>query len=318
MRLLFVSGRERIGAWLVESLAKEIPGTVCRDEISGSVAGLAKLREENYDLVFLSHEPPELDALQLAQAARASGADCPMIVLGNQSEQELSVVCLEHGADAYLCAHTAVVRGLRWVVTRAIEWRHLVRESRRLLQNEEQRIQREHEEVQRLLQQQAALARRGKAELAGARAHCSAAAHRLDPKSDPWSSAAEQPAEITSIPVLPLLPPALTTHYRQLLRTYVIMGSGNLARELSDLVAILCAAGISAAQALELHVAVVAELIRGLGQRSTRHVLARADLLILELMMRLADSYRTRYRELRSAAEQPFLPGLEPRMPQAA
>ena len=39
------------------------------------------------------------------------------------------------------------------------------------------------------------------------------------------------------------------------------------------------------------------ELIHGLGSRSTRHVMNRADLLVLELLLHVADGYRRRYQE---------------------
>ena len=45
-------------------------------------------------------------------------------------------------------------------------------------------------------------------------------------------------------PLLPL-PPELIAHYRELLRTYVIMGSGNLACELRRLAELLATAGLN-------------------------------------------------------------------------
>ena len=57
------------------------------------------------------------------------------------------------------------------------------------------------------------------------------------------------------------LPPELTAHYRELLRIYVIMGSGNLADELRRLAGLLVAAGITARQTARMHLEVVAEMI---------------------------------------------------------
>jgi hypothetical protein len=90
------------------------------------------------------------------------------------------------------------------------------------------------------------------------------------------------------------LPPALADHYRELLRAYVIMGAGNLATEMSALAELLATAETSAQQAMQLHVEVLEELIQGLGNRSARHVMNRADLLALEVMGQLADRYRQR------------------------
>ncbi len=81
-------------------------------------------------------------------------------------------------------------------------------------------------------------------------------------------------------------------YYQELLRTYVIMGSGGLGAEIAKLAELLAVAGLSPRQALELHLERVEELVRGLGSRSTRHVMARADLLALELMIHLGECYQ--------------------------
>ncbi len=105
------------------------------------------------------------------------------------------------------------------------------------------------------------------------------------------------------------LPPELTAHYRELLRIYVIMGSGNLADELRRLAGLLVAAGITARQTARMHLEVVAEMISGLGARSSRHIMTRADLLILEVMMHLGEGYRRGYEELLHPPSQQLLPG---------
>ena len=107
------------------------------------------------------------------------------------------------------------------------------------------------------------------------------------------------------------LPGELIDHYRELLRTYVIMGSGNLARELRHLAELLGIAGLSARQTLQLHLHVLAELIHGLGSRSTRHVMNRADLLALEVLLHVGDGYRRRYQERIHPPVQKTLPGFE-------
>ncbi len=84
------------------------------------------------------------------------------------------------------------------------------------------------------------------------------------------------------------------THYRELLRAHVIMGSGNLSSEMAALAGGLAASGVAAAEILALHVEVVEELVRGLGSRSARHLMTRADLLILELLADLAECLRSR------------------------
>ena len=70
------------------------------------------------------------------------------------------------------------------------------------------------------------------------------------------------------------------------------MGSGNLSAELAALAAELAAARSSSADVLALHVEVVEELVRGLATRGARHVISRADLLVIELLANLADCLR--------------------------
>src|SRR5438445_308427 len=88
------------------------------------------------------------------------------------------------------------------------------------------------------------------------------------------------------------LPVEFDDYYQELLRTYVIMGSGNLVAEIVKLADLLSLAGLTPREVLNLHLARVERLVRGLGNRSTRHVMARADLLALELMIHLGECYQ--------------------------
>jgi len=320
MRVLYITNRRRTGGWLAEAFAGDSASDIELDEALGSVAGLARLRDETFDAVLVSHEPGELDAMDLIEGYRAGGADEPIVVLGTQSEQEMAALCYEVGADAYVCANTTTTRNLIWVVARAVQRCQLIRENRRLNQAERQRLQREHDEAQRLLAQQWALI------------HELESSGRSDPTAGPPSAsdprhAASPPHEVAparlpancpaTVPAPANLPGELVGHYRELLRTYVIMGSGNLGRELRQLADLLATAGISAHKTMQLHVHVLAELIRGLGNRSTRHVMTRADLLVLEIMIHLAESYRVRYSERAHPPIQQMLPGFDRGLPMA-
>ena len=90
------------------------------------------------------------------------------------------------------------------------------------------------------------------------------------------------------IALLPDLPEELVCHYRELLRTYVIMGSGNLSFELRRFADLLVESAVNASETMRLHIFVLEELVQGLGTRSSRHVMTRADLLALEIMIHLA------------------------------
>jgi hypothetical protein len=78
------------------------------------------------------------------------------------------------------------------------------------------------------------------------------------------------------------------------------MGVGNLSHEMSTLARLLAEANVSAQRTMQLHLHVLEELVGGLGNRSARHVMNRADLLALEVMSHLADNYRQRYHDRES------------------
>ena len=284
MRVLYIATRQRTGGWLAEALAADSASQIVLEEEAGTAAGLARLRDEAFDAVLVSHEPAELDALDLIEGYRASGANEPIVVLGIQSEQEMAALCYEVGADGYVCVHTTTTRNLLWVVARAVQRHQLVRENHRLTLAEQTRLQREHDEAAYLLEQQRALL------------NC------------PNTTGRDAPADS---PPIESLPAELIAHYRELLRTYVIMGSGNLADELKRLSKLLIMARLTARETLQLHLQALEELVHGLGTRSARHVMTRADLLVLDVLLHLADNYRRRYQERLNPSVQQRLPGFE-------
>lgn len=311
MSVLYITTPKRTGGWLAEAFAADSASQVRLETALGSAAGLARLRDEAFDAVLVSHVPGELDALRLIEGYRAGGTDESIVVLGTQSEQEMAALCYEVGADGYVCVNTTTTRNLIWVVARAVQRHQLIRENRRLNQAERRRLQQEHDEAQQLLRQQRALIR----DLEALRNTDRVGAAPQPPKSR--DGHLEWPDSATDSPrgekrLAPLdLPAELIAHYRELLRTYVIMGSGNLAAELSRLAEMLTMASVSARQAMQLHVSVLEDLVRGLGTRSTRHVMTRADLLVLEIMIHLAESYRRRYQDRAEPPTQKLLPGFD-------
>jgi DNA-binding NarL/FixJ family response regulator len=254
MKVLYVAAGDDRGG-LAEAFAADSASQVCLQEVSDVASGMALLREEAFDAVLVRHLPGQLDAIDFLEGLRAAEADEPVVVLWDERQADLASLCCEAGADGQLCLQDATVRALIWTVARAVERRQLIRENRRLTQAEQQRAQHEHMEAGGLIEQQRAL---------------------LD-RSDPAACT---------------LPDELVAHYRELLRAHVMMGSGNLAAEMDKLADLLVSAGVSGAQAIELHVEALEGLVRGLGQRSTRHILLRSDLLALDVLLRLAEGYR--------------------------
>ncbi len=285
MRVLHITTLRRTGAWLAEAFASDSACAVTLEEVCGAASGLARLREVVFDAVLISHEPEELDALDLLDGLRAGGAEEPLIVLGQPSEQEMAALCYEVGADAYLCVNTATTRTLLWIVARATERHNLIRENRRLSQAEQHRLHQENRETERLLTEQRGLIRDAEA------SQGSQQNDATETTGDERAAIGRRAAgETEAAP----LGDSLIVHYRELLRAHVIMGSGNLSAEMAALAELLAANGVTAPQAMQLHVQVLEELVRGLGSRSARHVMSRADLLVLEVLVHLAERYRQR------------------------
>lgn len=88
------------------------------------------------------------------------------------------------------------------------------------------------------------------------------------------------------------IPEELCTLYRQLLRTFCMMGDGGLSAELTQLAEIFSAARLSPVEILDLHVRETRGLVARLGNRGASRMLLRADLLIIELMMIVGESFR--------------------------
>ncbi|MBL9123440.1 MAG: response regulator [Planctomycetaceae bacterium] len=290
LRVLFVTTSHRTGGWLAEALAEDSACDVFLDEALGQADGLARLRDETYDAVLVSHDPGQLDAFELVAGMRGGGAAEPVVILGDDPEPEQAAFAYEVGADAYLASTAATTRQLIWILARATERHRLVREHARFVEAERQRLQQEQRDAQQQVEHQQGVLHRflAAAELA-ARAR---------------GQAAPTPAANGTLPA------ELADHYAQLLRTYVIMGSGNLSNEMQLVARILVLAGVSPDRALALHLGALDELLQGLGNRSARHVMNRADLLVLEVLMHMAAGYRAQMAELAHPPQQMSLPGM--------
>ncbi|QDT70950.1 response regulator [Lacipirellula limnantheis] len=313
LNVLFVASDPGAAIWLAEAFAADGATQMVVEEAMGLAAGLTRLRDKLFDAILIAHEAEKLDALDFATALRAAGHDEPLIILGAEPPAALDALCREAGANDYCCLAETTVRGLLWKFERAIERFTLARDNRRLLQAERQRLQRERHEAERLLEQQRALID-DLAELSDGR--------RPPTVSLTLSAHAPDDGEIADAGGIDLLAygamasetapsPDLVAHYRDLLRAYVMMGAGNLSVEMAALAASLAEADVSARRTMQLHLQVLEELVQGLGSRSARHVMNRADLLALEVMSHLADGYRQRYHERRHPPQQRLLPGFD-------
>lgn len=309
MKVLYVTTLHRTGGWLAEAFAADSAAHILLEESVGVTASLSKLRDEVFDAVLVSHEPGVLDALEFIEGLRAGGHEEPMIVLGSLPPAQIEAQVYEVNADAYCCVEQTTTRSLLWNFGRAIERHQLVRENRKHVQAERQRLAHEHREAERLLAQQRSLVR----ELESL---CDAETDALSVAPQRLQLVDDKTADHGVVDQAPLeMPAALVQHYGELLRAYVVMGTGNLSKDMSRLADLLAQGGVSAQRTMQLHLQVLEELVEGLGNRSARHVMNRADLLVLEVMMHLADGYRRRYHERRHPPQQLLLPGFETAFP---
>jgi DNA-binding NarL/FixJ family response regulator len=287
LKVLHITTPRWTGKWLAAAVAENSQIELSLEEAVGQTSGLKRLRDEVFDALFVSHAPGELDALELVRGYRATGADEPILVLGNRSEAEMAAECYQAGADGYVNLHSGTMATLACLLARAVERYQLIRENQRLSQAEQTRLRLEHDEARRMLSQQWSLVGIDRG-LKGT-VPFSSDENRDSPQDENRDSPQDEnrdspPDDRVS------LPDDLVAYYCELLRTHVIMGFGNLGVELRQLADMLVGAGLSARQAVQLHLEAVERLLRGLGGRSSRHVTSRADLLLIELLMYLAEA----------------------------
>ncbi len=239
-------------------------------------------------------EPPATkayDAFDVIGAIRSAGCRDPIVLLAPRLAERDWERVADSDAEVLVSPMMWSSAALGPTIRRALSRHRLRAEVDRLETLQRQRVDRERREAEQVLAHQAAL-------LTGARDATGEGGALLDGRPPQWREAeavtgmdAESAERWVRSAVAALsLPEPLRRYYRELLRSYVIMGSGNMAEEIGQLAGLLQAADITPTQAFALHVATVFELIRGLGRRSTRHVMTRADLLIIELLLRMSRS----------------------------
>lgn len=285
LRLLCVGNVEP--SWV--SLTLQLDALGCVEPnfkwVSTANEALALLRDESFDCLLVrigaGRPAPGDDPLVLPRAIRAGGCIDPVVVVTVAADDETWNEALRLNVDILVSAKGWESSALVQSIQRAVERVRMLHEIDRLASADRRRLVRERDEADYLLTQQ--------------RRILSALEHFAGPEQgssvrDPARSAAGQGGPVDHV----RLPTEFDDYYQELLRTYVIMGSGNLAVEIDKLAGLLAEAGLAPRQVLDLHLERVERLVRGLGNRSTRHVMARADLLALELLVHLGECYRRR------------------------
>lgn len=275
LRLLCVAAREPV--WI--NLTLQLDAAGCHEPqfvwISTSGEALALLREESFDCVLVAATADADAELGLVRAIRASGCADAVVILSPGLADERLAAIYELGGEVLMTARPWDSVALLPTIRRAISGAELLRENHRLATAHYRRLVRERDEAEQLLQQQ----RQMISELE--------AVPRIGNSETPTDSAPSEPCP---------LPPRIIDYYHELLRTYVIIGSGSLSADIAHFAEILATAGLSPREVLQLHLERVEALVRGLGSRSSRHVMTRADLLALELMIHVGECYQKQAR----------------------
>lgn len=280
--------------WVGLSLQLDAVG--CHDPrlrwVSQATEAITILRRESFDCLVIGVEftgQRLWDAESLIRAVRASGCNDPLVLLMDQPDDELATLATQLNCELLVSRVTWNSRAFVAVIQRAIRNVETARENHRLSVDNHRRLVRERDEAGHLLRQQRDII-----------SELELLAHRES--DEPPGEAESQLARIDeAFGYVPggrretaiVVPEEIKRFYQELLRTYVIMGSGSLGGEIAELARILAEAELSPRDTLSLHLERVEQLVRGLGNRSTRHVMARADLLALELIIHLGECYMT-------------------------
>jgi CheY-like chemotaxis protein len=274
LRLLCVSAAEP--SWTVLALLLDKHG--CTEPqfrwCETGAAALAMLRDETFDCIVLHEASPVGGAARLStalpflQAVAAGGGAEPVLVLAGRADDEWLLACSACDCEVLVTTAGWQSHALPAWIGRTLTRTHLAREVQRLASADRRRAVLDRDESEQMIEQQRRI-------IGASLAVASGPTHEAAGSDTP-------------------LPEQVSAYYEELLRAYVMMGSGNLADEIRKLAQLFVLAGISPRAALRVHLERVEGLIRGLGSRSSRHVMVRADILAMELMIQVGECYRER------------------------
>lgn len=228
---------------------------------------MQSLRHDRYDAIVIEHPAPPctakpgvgdagtmlsstIDARQLISGVRGGGHLEAVVVLITAPADDLLAVLAEHDADALVSLSPWESPALLPTIRRAVRQAELWRSHRELQLRLERRLARDREEAAAMLQRQQ--------DLLANLMHGSVALE------------------------------SIRESYEQFLRTRLTSDAATPNEDLAQLAAALVAAGMSPQQTLALHADAVQRLIAVVDESSARHIISRADRLVLDLMTHLA------------------------------
>lgn len=230
-------------------------------------AVMSYLRSEQWDcLVVNGGESDTRNLQQLLEGLRTAENSLPVVFISHPLNRELlgdltpfaeyplQILQTDAGWESPL---------LTWSIRHVCEFARLSQLAVRTEIESRQRHERERQEVELILRQQQRLLK---------------GIVSLPAQSGPVLSTEKQT-------------PALRNEYLKLLRQSVVQGT---AASWNDLLPLIVDAGMNSGDILALHLTAVESLQVGVGEKSARHILQRAEQFLLETMVQLAETYRQR------------------------
>lgn len=259
MRLLCLDPREPSWTSLAMSLESQLGRPLRLRWCDTPALAISLLRGEQFDCIVIAcgdckpGESAGNSASRTVQAIRSIGCDDPVLVLvGAGCEEDLTALA-ELDCET-VRAHWESPALPSWML-RAVRRHETQREHQRLSNRDSRRRSGERSESLLQLQQQREIA------------------ERFLPGQ----------AQVRNV-----IPDKVRDYYLELLRTYVIMGTGNLSADLAHFSQGLAGAGVTVPEAFCLHLDCLSRLIEGLGLQSLRHIVARANLLSAEFLLNMS------------------------------
>ncbi len=255
LSVLYVTGPSSPSNWLAKALDTEPECQIQLNEVTSLTDALERLRGETYNVVLIDYDADEHDRFQSVDAVRAgSHAFQPVIILGDAPDSQIATECYEFGADAFVAVQNATPRELIWQIARAAERERLSTENEQLRRRQQRQRTLERDETLKLVCEQRAIL----------------SAHQDTSEADCSG-----------------LPDWLQSELRELLQAYVVMGSGNLMKELEPFIRRVHQQHVPRLAVANAFSTVMLGVIEELGTRSSRHVFNRGNLLMLDLLFRL-------------------------------
>ena len=287
MKVLLISGKRPV--WV--GLALRLDAIGCAEPrfgwVSTSEEALTLLRNESYDCLLIGIDfETKTKQLELLNAIRSSGCHDPIVLILSMPDDQVVLAGCEYQAEILVSAAMWESPALLGTMKRAMMVHQLCEDNHRLLVENHRRLIRERDESERLLKQQRSMVE--ELQTFTYPTDIERSEKNLFLNQSQTRKESGQASNEFQIPI------EVQDYYHELLRTYVIMGSGSLKDEILQIAELLAAANLTPGQVLEFHLECVEVIVKGLGNRSSRHVMARADLLALEIMVHLGESYQKR------------------------